>query len=140
MLADDMTLRNRLGLPFLLVLALGLLLAAACGGDGEEQAIGGLTDPRTVPTATPWTEAPDPIFLEPDALTPIAPENGETDGEGDGTTPVAGECGETYVVQEGDVPFTIAEQCGVSVDDLLQLNGISDPTSLFVGQELQIPQ
>jgi len=44
------------------------------------------------------------------------------------------------VVQEGDAPFSIAEQCGVSVDDLLQLNSITDPTSLFVGQELQIPQ
>jgi hypothetical protein len=136
-----MTARKAAGPAVFLALSLGLLLAAACGGGGEDKSVGGLTDPRTVPTATPWTEAPDPIFLDPEALTPVAAEGG--DGEGDGEaegTPTAGECGDTYIVQSGDAPFSIAEQCGVSVDDLLQLNGIDDPTSLFVGQELQIPQ
>lgn len=141
MLAGAMTLRTLAGPAFLMALALGLLLAVACGGDGDERAVGGLTDPRTVPTATPWTEAPDPIILDPEALTPVSTENGDgEDGAAGEGTPTAEECGEVYVVQEGDAPFSIAEQCGVSVDDLLQLNSITDPTSLFVGQELQIPQ
>ncbi len=65
----------------LIALTLALLLAVACGGDGDgERPTGRLTDPRSVPTATPWTNAPEPIILEPDALTPIIDE-GTEDGE-----------------------------------------------------------
>lgn len=134
-----MTARTLL-LP-LSALALGLLLAAACGGDGDESpSPGNLTDPGSVPTATPWTNPPEAIILEPDILTPTIQDEGETDGDenGDQVTPV--ECGDTYTVQSGDVPSAIAETCGVDVTDLLELNGIDDPTSLHVGQELKIPQ
>lgn len=127
--------------PSLLVAAL-LLLIVACGGDGKEPARGSLTDPNSVPTATPWSDPPDPIILDPDALTPISGGEGEGEGEngeGDGTPTASGECGETYVVESGDVPFTIAEKCGVSVEDLLSANEIDDPTGLRVGQELTIP-
>ena len=66
----------------LLALALALLLATACGGgdDGERPA-GRLTDPRSVATATPWADAPEPIILEPGALTPISEGEGDEDGE-----------------------------------------------------------
>ncbi len=76
----SMTTRG-LALP-LLVLALALLLATACGGDGDggERVAGRLTDPRSVPTATPWSEPPEPIILEPGALTPIGEDEGDEDG------------------------------------------------------------
>jgi LysM repeat protein len=45
----------------------------------------------------------------------------------------------TYVVQEGDYPGSIAEQFGISAEELMEANGITDPTSLTVGQELIIP-
>ncbi len=71
-----------------LAAALALLLATACGGDGDgERPAGRLTDPRTVPTATPWADRPEPIILEPGALTPIS----ET---GTGDTGVNGEVGD----------------------------------------------
>ncbi len=128
----------------LLALTFGLLLVAACSGDGDDEfAPARLTDPRSVPTATPWPQPPEPIILEPGALTPISEGNGEEDGaSGDGaSTPIATEdCGDVYIVEAGDVPFSIAEKCGVDVDDLLELNSIDDPTSLFIGQELKIPQ
>ncbi|MFQ5880273.1 MAG: LysM peptidoglycan-binding domain-containing protein [Dehalococcoidia bacterium] len=57
-------------------------------------------------------------------------------------TPAAGgteECGDTYTVQPGDSPSRIAQKCGVDVNELMDLNGITDPRRLFVGQELQIP-
>ena len=134
-----MTARTLL-LP-LSALALGLLLVAACGGDGDGESLpGNLTDPGSVPTATPWTNPPEPIILEPDILTPISQDEGEADGDGDGDQVTPGECGDTYTVQSGDVPSAIAETCGVDVTDLLELNGIDDPTSLHVGQELKIPQ
>jgi hypothetical protein len=66
----------------LLALTFGLVLAAACGGDdGGERPTGRLTDPRSVPTATPWVEPPDPIILDPEALTPVPEENGGEDQE-----------------------------------------------------------
>lgn len=109
---------------------------AACEEEGGDVVAPGgrLTDPSTVPTATPWPEPPEPLFLE--EASPAPPPSQETE-EG---TPEAGTCGETYIVQLGDTPSSIAEKCGVDVDDLMALNGIDDPTSLQVGQELKIPQ
>ena len=128
---------------FALALALALAVFAACGGGGDgERPTGRLTDPRSVPTATPWAEAPEPVILEPGALTPIAGDNGDGGGDGDGAdgTPTAsGECGDTYKVESGDVPFTIADKCGVTVEDLLKANPEVTPTALRVGQELKIP-
>jgi lipoprotein NlpD len=49
--------------------------------------------------------------------------------------PKAGE----YVVQRGDNLYRIALRHGVSVDDLMRANGISDPTQLEVGRRLRIP-
>lgn len=133
--------------------ALGVaLVAAACGGDDGATTTGRLTDPRSVPTATPWPEPPDPIILDPNALTPIGgsenetpePDNG-TPAAGDGS-PTAGTCGSTYTVEGGDVPFSIAEKCGIPADEIrdwvdamLQLND-TNATSLRVGQELKLPQ
>jgi hypothetical protein len=77
----------------LLALALALLLATACdGGDDGERPAGRLTDPRSVPTATPWAVPPAPIILDPGALTPISETGTEepgVDGEvSDEVTPV----------------------------------------------------
>lgn len=47
--------------------------------------------------------------------------------------------GEVYIVQEGDYPELIAEQFGITTEELMEANGITDPTSLQVGQELIIP-
>ena len=45
----------------------------------------------------------------------------------------------TYVVKKGDTPVAIARQFGVSVDELLKTNNITDPRSLQVGQTLKVP-
>lgn len=52
-------------------------------------------------------------------------------------TPVTGT--RTYVVQPGDSLSGIAAQFGVSQEDLQAANGIEDPNSIYVGQELIIP-
>ena len=122
---------------YLAALALALAVFAACGGgDGAERPTGRLTDPRTVATATAWADPPEAIILEPGALTPISD---GSDGGADGTPTASGECGATYKVETGDVPFTIAEKCGVTVEDLLKANPEVTPTALRVGQELKIP-
>jgi LysM repeat protein len=45
-----------------------------------------------------------------------------------------------YVVQRGDLLVTIAQRFGVSVEDILAINDIRNPSSLTVGQTLRIPR
>ena len=45
---------------------------------------------------------------------------------------------EKYVVQSGDVLWNIARRCGMSVKELMQINHITNPKSLRVGQVLYV--
>lgn len=45
----------------------------------------------------------------------------------------------THIVQSGQELALIAKEYGVNLDDLIQLNGISNPNIIYVGQELTIP-
>jgi nucleoid-associated protein YgaU len=45
-----------------------------------------------------------------------------------------------YVVRPGDTLWQIANQFGLSVDQLAAFNNITDPNNLQVGQELKIPR
>ena len=105
--------------PLLLIFAAFALIAVACGDEGDF-----LLDEELEATGTPaiFQRTPQPT-PSPTASPTAAP----------------GVCGETYIVQAGDNPSAIAENCGVDVDDLLELNGIDDPRSLTVGQELKLP-
>ena len=46
---------------------------------------------------------------------------------------------EVYVVQSGDGLGKIAQQFGVTIDELIAANGITDPEHIEVGQKLDIP-
>ncbi|MFB3092957.1 MAG: LysM domain-containing protein [Dehalococcoidia bacterium] len=106
-------------LAFLLLAFSALaLIAIACNGEGDF-----LLDDEPDATGTP------PIFERSPQPTPTPTP----------TAAAVGECGETYTVEAGDSPFSIAEKCGVDVNDLQDLNDIDDPTSLRVGQELKLP-
>lgn len=184
-----------LAVLFLAVIA----LAAACNGDESREPSGsqGLTDPKTVPSTTPWATPPPVVYVEggPGPSGPsdgaggtytvqagdtasdiaaafgitieaLAEANGMTveeiaslsigqeliipgqepeDTTPEGTpeapsataTPSAG--GEIYIVEEGDYPELIAEKFGITAEELMEANGITDPTSLSIGQELIIP-
>ena len=45
---------------------------------------------------------------------------------------------EKYIVQSGDVLWNIARRCGMSVKELMQINHISNPKNLRVGQVLYV--
>ena len=47
--------------------------------------------------------------------------------------------GPVYIVQEGDSLWDIAARFRVSVDELVQVNSISDPNQLKAGMQLIIP-
>ena len=70
---------------------------------------------RPTSTPAPYTPAPTPT----PTLTP---------------TPII------YVIQKGDTPLGIANKFGVSLRELQDTNGITDPRALRVGQELIIPE
>ena len=79
------------------------------------------------------TDEPEPTF---DIQPPGEPAATDTPEPEETPAPVEGDI---YIVQEGDIPVTIAEQFGITAEELLDANGITDPTSLFIGQELIIP-
>jgi LysM repeat protein len=115
--------RYRFLLP---VLVLGAVLAlSACG-----QVIT-RTDPT--PTATPTTRPMAVATLRPTA-TPAPYTPAPTSTPTLTPTPII------YVIRKGDTPLGIANQFGVSLRDLQDTNGITDPRTLRVGQELIIPE
>ena len=67
----------------------------------------------------------------------------QTDTDGDTSSPPANAQNSAeyaeYVVQSGDNLWEIAQAHGTTVDELAVYNGISDPTSLQIGQTIKIP-
>lgn len=55
------------------------------------------------------------------------------------TAPEVKVAARTYKVQKGDTPYAIARKQGVKVAELLQHNGIKDPSGLKPGQTIRIP-
>ena len=72
-----------------------------------------------MPTSTPWATPPAVVYVE----------------AGPGPEGPAG----TYTVQAGDTLYDIAQRFGVSVEEIMEANEITDPTALSVGQKLVIP-
>jgi LysM repeat protein len=102
---------------------------------GELMAANGISDPTslvagqvlTIPDASADGSEVLPATQEPEATPePIEPTPEDT-GE------------QVHVVEEGDIPETIAAQYGITADELMAANGIVDPTGLYIGQELVIP-
>jgi membrane-bound lytic murein transglycosylase D len=117
-------------------------IAAKYGITADElMAANGITDPTSLITGVELVipsaqqgQAPAPT------ATPLAPTQGPTAQPATGQPPATPSSGrQTYVVRDGDIPETIAAQFGITADQLMAANGITDPTSLQVGQELVIP-
>lgn len=110
------------------ILVLMILLTAGCGGLLDR---GG--DASTVVPATPTTERPTVMpIVTPTVVAPTAPATG-TAAAGPAENPA------TYVVAEGDSLYAIALRFGVDLNALIELNGLSNPNDISVGQELRIP-
>ncbi len=115
--------------------AAAVAVFAACGnGDapGEEPSLR-LTDPASVPTATPASEQrifrfEGGVIVPPSGLPTAGP-----------TAPPAN--GRTYTVKPGDTCVGIAEALGVTVEALRNANPGIDAgcTNLQPGQELVVP-
>jgi LysM repeat protein len=88
--------------------------------------VSGCTRETPLPTPTPGSAtsqlSPTPSPSPEPTATPIVPEP------------------TYYVVQPGDTAWAIAGQFGVSLEDLVAINRLSDADSLQPGQELIIPE
>lgn len=113
-----MTLRTSSGL---LILALALLAACTAAGEGPETPTPATT-PMPSPADSPAPPSPTPVPT-PDPTPTPAP------------TPQGFE----YTVENGDTLSSIAERFGVSVQAIVDANGIADPSFIRVGQVLLIP-
>ncbi len=91
-----------------------LVLVAACEAES--------------PVAPPPTSTPGAHFLMPTPAMPVSPP---------AYTPTPEMV--PYIVQEGDTLYDIALRYGVTVEQLIEANDITDPNRLSVGQELFIP-
>ncbi len=108
-----------------------VLVVAACGPFARSTPE---VTPTIVPTPTPFpalpivTPTPLPPSLQVPTPTPAVPRD------------VVSPEGTTYVVQPGDTLYSIAVRFGVSLEALIQANGIEDPNQLQAGQVLVIPR
>ena len=48
--------------------------------------------------------------------------------------------GEWVTIQSGDTVSALAERHHISIDDLIEINGLTDPSRILVGQRLFLPQ
>jgi len=95
------------------------LLAGACGSDKPSSF--SRVDPGKIPTATLPANLPEPLIIQ-----------------GMPTRAAQQASGDTYVVESGDSLYAIAEKLGTTVDELKELNGLTN-NELSVGQVLRIP-
>ena len=150
--------RYRLFLTFLLVplfiVALIVILAIntvfSGGGEGDVSvetpppaappAQAATPPPATEPPAVVPAPDPDPSTAapgaDPTAIPPVVPTPAPTPAP----APAPSVCdGSVHQVQSGDTLYAIAIDYGVTVDAIVDCNGLSDPGQIAEGQELKIP-
>lgn len=96
-----------------------IVVLASCGGDSEEPPEASATASVVIPTATPYAVEPSPTIVS--ATTPAASQD------------------VTYIVVPGDVLALVAQRFEVTLEAIMERNGITNAELIFVGQELVIP-
>jgi LysM repeat protein len=132
--------RTRFLVSIALLAAASLTLMVACGGGGDEDdgAVGQITNPNDVPTASPWDQPPTVLELDPNALAPLPAEVAPTATP----EPAAGEpgvCGPKYTVASGDTFSSIATKCGTTTQAMKDANPGVDPVTIRPGQVVNVP-
>ncbi len=90
---------------------------------GQELTITDPTVPPESPTEPAPAPAPAPVEQNPPPVAQLSAEN----------------TGVTHIVAPGETLFRIATNYGLTVSEVQTANSISDPTVIFVGQEIFIP-
>ena len=129
--------RRRIALIALTVVL--ALVVTSCFGDDEPDTTTTTQQPAAPPPPTePPTTAAEVIAVEP--TPPTTAEVIAVEPTPPTTQPVVDENGILlYTVQAGDTLFSIAQRFGVSLDDVIEANNISNPDVIFEGDTLTIP-
>jgi LysM repeat protein len=135
-----------------LFLAMLILPNFAGGSDNDDTAIPSVSDSSALPSsevAGQEQAAPRRVVEQPttgtqsDSVTTLpegeTTDSSTTDVDTADTGSTATEGGLTYVVAEGDTLWDIATQFDVSVESIVEANGLPDETSISIDQELIIP-
>ena len=137
------TMRRRTLLFFSFgLLTAGLItLLAGCGGGGDkaEGTIGQLTNPRDVPTASPWVEPPAVVEIDPNAIVPLPADVGAPTPTPTGQAGAPGICGPKYTIESGDTFSSIAAKCGTTTQGMRDANPGVDPLTIRPGDIVNVP-
>ncbi|MGE5138033.1 MAG: LysM peptidoglycan-binding domain-containing protein [Rudaea sp.] len=110
--------------PRILLVILVALVLASCGANQP----------------TPTTEADPQGFIGPVQPTSVEqPAPTQVEEETPEPTPTTGPAFADYKVMRGDTLGIIADRYDANIDDIMQMNGMSNPNSLQIGQVLRIP-
>ena len=77
----------------------------------------------------PLDRPPIPVYNAPNAIRQAPPPTQQPSGEA-----------RSHIVSPGDTIYSLANRYRVQQDELMRLNGISDPTTLSIGTVLIIPE
>ena len=129
-------------LIILMALAFAAIVLAKLTGGSPASAGDGSPLPGVVgASAAPSTDASDPTATAATDPSATAPATGGTGESAAPTTPESTPAPATrsYKVKAGDTLVGIAAAFGTTPKAITKLNGISDPSSLKIGQVLKIP-
>ncbi len=112
--------------PRIYILIIVALLLAACGGGQPTPTPNPLADPPAVAGPEWPTEAPPGQQVNLPAVAPSP-------------TPTFAPAFEEYTVRRGDTLGAIAIRYDLSMEEIMSMNGMSNPNALQIGQVLRIP-
>ena len=132
----------------LLGLAFAAILIARPAGDGRAaDGLGGSSTSATPSSTTAAVASAEPTPSPPASVAPVitarpvasgAPSMSDQPSSAPASAPPAAS-GSTYKVKSGDTLSAIAARTGTTVKVLMNLNKITDPSKLKIGQILQVP-
>ena len=91
---------------------------------------------ETVATTAPQVDQPQAATATPEPTATTAPAE-PTAAPSPTAEPVA--CSSPYTVSEGEWVYSIARKCGLDPDEVISVNGLFFPFTLYPGDELQLP-
>ena len=132
----------------LAVILASVIMLAACGG-GEDSEVDAATSTPTaeptsssgelIATATPFASRPTPTIVSDNGNDGGGNSGGSASSDATPTPTATPEAVDrTHVVVVGDTLSAIAEQYGSTIEAIMEANGITDASVIFVGQELTI--
>ena len=95
--------------------------------------------PTPPPTLAPTSSSPENVQITPTIPTPTFPPSPRPATPEPTASPTPEPTPIVHIIQQGDTLIGLARRYGVTVQSIQEANGVTDPRSLLVGQEIIIP-